>query len=121
MLSWIREHLKTMDCNEITLRKIELACEEALVNIIEHAYKDNAGKLCISLRQPQNTVIELILRDEGPPFNPIEQQLSLNPMATLHERKIGGLGILFMRQYMDEIQYRRENNTNILTLIKYRN
>jgi sigma-B regulation protein RsbU (phosphoserine phosphatase) len=42
----------------------------------------------------------------------------VNTALSLEERSIGGLGIHLVRQIMDQIQYRREDNKNILTLIK---
>ena len=39
--------------------------------------------------------------------------------APIEERKIGGLGVYFIRSIMDEVHYRREQDRNILTLIKY--
>jgi anti-sigma regulatory factor (Ser/Thr protein kinase) len=38
---------------------------------------------------------------------------------TLEERKIGGLGIPFMMEIMDKVEYQRKGDTNELTLIKY--
>lgn len=54
----------------------------------------------------------------GAPFNPLMIETEIDPLAPLEERAIGGLGILFMRQYMDDIRYERRKRTNILTLIK---
>jgi len=36
----------------------------------------------------------------------------------VEDRKIGGLGIHFVRSLMDSVEYRREENKNILTLHK---
>ena len=118
MLAWLRKHLHTLGCDEINIRKIELATEEALVNIIEHAYREKPGDLSIELRHPTASQFELVLKDQGPPFNPLHQQTGFDPLATLEERKIGGLGIFFMRQYMDKIHYTRIGEMNVLTLIK---
>ncbi|MFC2047137.1 ATP-binding protein [Chloroflexota bacterium] len=39
--------------------------------------------------------------------------------APLEKRKVGGLGIYLVRILMDEVNYRRDQDRNILTLIKY--
>ncbi len=117
MIHWVRLQLLSLGLNETNVRKTELASEEALVNIIEHGYQKNEGTIEVELHR-FGTVIEIVLRDYGPAFNPLEREISFNPLAPLEERKIGGLGILFIRQYMDEVRYRRERNANVLTLIK---
>jgi anti-sigma regulatory factor (Ser/Thr protein kinase) len=117
MIRWIRLQLDTLGLDETNIRKTELASEEALVNIIKHGYKKQVGEIEIELRA-FDSQIEILLRDRGPAFNPLEQEISFNPLATLEERNPGGLGILFIRKYMDEVRYQREEGTNVLTLIK---
>ncbi len=118
ILNWIRGHLHSIHCEETTIRKIELASEEALVNIIEHAYKSKKGIIQLRIREVKQGTVELVLRDNGPAFDPLQKATHFNPLATLEERPIGGLGILFIRQYMDEVYYKRDKDTNILVLIK---
>jgi anti-sigma regulatory factor (Ser/Thr protein kinase) len=40
--------------------------------------------------------------------------------APLEQRAIGGLGIHMMRKLMEEVEYRREGERNIVTMIKKR-
>ena len=50
--------------------RIELACDEACTNIIEHAYNDNsAGKIRIQWRLSGNQFI-VTMFDYGEPFDP---------------------------------------------------
>jgi len=37
--------------------------------------------------------------------------------AGIEDRKAGGLGVFLIKKLMDDVQYRRENGRNILTLI----
>ena len=117
MIHWIRLQLYSHGLDETNIRKTELASEEALVNIIKHGYKKQAGTVEIELKAFE-THIEILLRDYGPAFNPLEQEIAFNPLATLEERSLGGLGILFIRKYMDEVRYWRDKNMNVLVLIK---
>ena len=115
MMQWVCAHL--VGCDKTTVRKIELALEEAIVNVIEHGYKNKPGTIAVCFHQ-QGSVAEIVLRDQGPPFNPLEQDVQFDPLAPLEERDLGGLGIFLYTQYMDEVQYKRENNHNVLTLRK---
>ena len=119
MLRWIREQLSVAGLDESSMHKVEIASEEALVNIIRHAYKNKAGSIEIFI-QDGEPFIEITILDHGPPFNPLEKDISFDRSAGIDEREIGGLGILFMRQYMDEVRYRRDGDANILSLIKKR-
>lgn len=115
MLSWIRDQLGP--CEKGTCHKIELASEEAIVNIIRYSYKNRSGTIEIEVKvDPQR--IEIILKDQGPPFNPLERKLPQDLETPLEEREEGGLGIFFIRKCMDEVRYHRHHNTNNLTLIK---
>ncbi len=117
MLHWIRQQLLAAGLDESSIHKVEIASEEALVNIIRHAYKNEMGTIEIHIHEKQPCV-EITIRDHGPPFNPLEKDISFDRTAGIDEREIGGLGILFMREYMDEVRYRREGDANVLSLIK---
>jgi anti-sigma regulatory factor (Ser/Thr protein kinase) len=94
---------------------IELASEEALVNIFHYAYPSKKGDVeivCYPVTDDRFT-IEII--DSGIPFNLLSAG---EPVITsdLHKRKVGGLGIFLIRKVVDNIEYRREKDKNILTL-----
>ena len=96
---------------------INLVIEEAISNIIFYAFKDKVKheiKISISL---ENNRLTIIITDNGIPFNPLEQQ---QPDISLPagERPVGGLGIFLISQIMDEMNYERNKNENILTLNK---
>jgi len=94
--------------------KIELACEEAVVNIISYAFAQHEGGeieiLCV--RSPHR--FEIIIKDSGPPFNPIESTIDPQFGVDMEERTIGGLGIYLIRKLMDESAYQRIGNHNVL-------
>ncbi len=102
--------------NNKRITAIELALEEALVNVFTHAYQERCGLVEVRLghRNEKEFVIEII--DEGVPFDPLSRS---DPDVTLgvEERTIGGLGILLIKKMMDHMEYRREDTMNVLTLI----
>jgi anti-sigma regulatory factor (Ser/Thr protein kinase) len=117
ILQWIRSWLVQYVREEALLRKLELVSEEALVNIISHAYKEEKGTIHVSLVSSPSR-LEIILRDQGPPFNPLEFQAP-HIHRPLEERPEGGLGILFIKHFVDEVHYERTGNANVLTLVKF--
>ncbi len=96
---------------------LNLVLEELVTNIIFYGYDDQNEHQIIIRLSMDNRVITIQLEDDGKEFNPL---LLADPNigGTLEERKIGGLGIFFVRKIMDDMAYRREGNKNILTISK---
>ena len=113
------EALEEMQIDRKVAYKIRLALDELLTNVILYAYDGNPdGEVEIRFEitdEPRRVSITLI--DEGKPFDPLKiDEPSLS--SDINERKIGGLGVFIARKTMDEIEYHRENNQNILTIRK---
>ena len=99
------------------VQEIELAVEEALVNIINYAYPDREDgdvEITCGLDGDGRYVIEI--RDSGIPFD-VGAQSDPDLNASIAERKIGGLGIFLIRKMADEMHYQREGDQNVLTLV----
>jgi serine/threonine-protein kinase RsbW len=96
----------------------ELSVDEACTNVIEHAYAYNTGgQITISCTYTDDK-FTVTIEDNGAPFDPTTiPEPDVN--QGLDERKLGGLGIYFMKKLMDEIKYSRVDNKNMLTLTKY--
>ena len=105
------------------LFQIELACDEACTNIIEHAYGgDEDGEILITWRIEDKT-FTITMKDDGRPFDPDEVPPPVIPANPddLDGLKIGGLGIHFMRKLMDEVRFSRDEvRGNRLVMVKYR-
>lgn len=115
MLGWIQErwtHEPKSFC------KIEVALEEALVNIIQHAYKKNGGKIELTLKIDPKSHIEIGIRDWGSSFNPLLEGPKVDPTASLEERREGGLGIFLISKLLDDVLYEWDGSSNLLILIK---
>ena len=103
-----------------TTMSLNLAMEEAVVNVMDYAYpKGTEGSVSIEARLDDGDITFVII-DSGIPFDPTAKE-DADTTLPLDERNIGGLGIFLTRQIMDEIEYERDNDRNILTLKKYIN
>ena len=58
-----------------------------------------------------------VITDTGIAFDPTTKE-DADTTLSAEERPIGGLGIFLVRQLMDDINYKREGNKNVLTLRK---
>lgn len=98
------------------LPHLELALEEALVNICTYAYRKPPREVTVRLLEDERRFsVELV--DEGIPFDPLEEAPPPDLAAPLEERSAGGLGVLLIRRVTDEVHYRREGDRNILALV----
>lgn len=118
ILDWIRNYLEGTGLSDVEIRRIEIALEEGLVNIFSYAYQGKAGTIAISISHEERGYIEIIFKDKGLPFNPLKHKREVDPLTPIESLEEGGLGILFMQRLMDKVEYRREGDTNILTLRK---
>ncbi|MBA4396009.1 MAG: ATP-binding protein [Syntrophus sp. (in: bacteria)] len=97
------------------IKDIGLALEELLVNIINYAYPGGEGHIEVTCRPDACARLVFEIADSGIPFNMLAFS-DPDTTAEIGERRIGGLGIFFVKQLMDEVHYRREDNRNILTI-----
>lgn len=106
-----------MGIEKIQARKLRLAVEEAVVNVINYAYPvGTEGTVEVRLMSNAQR-IKMMIIDSGVAFDPTSKE-KVDTTLLAEERQIGGLGILLVRELMDSINYEREDGKNILTLIK---
>lgn len=102
---------------------LNLCLDELLTNVISYGQNDNPlhSQIEITLSNSNNQ-ITAVMRDSGRPFNPLENAPTPpDPHSSIEDRPIGGLGVYFIEQYMDKVEYKREKNKNVITLTKYIN
>lgn len=114
MLGHVRSFLNGDQIQKSTLQDIELACEEALVNIIMHGHAERAPIMIECERKAQT--FEVTIRDRGIAFNPTDVEIDPRVDRPLDERKVGGLGLYLMRRLAHEISYMRKDEENILKI-----
>ncbi len=120
MMSLIREGASSMGFTASVLHHIELACEEALVNVIRHGYPAHHGHIIIQCQSSTATNgIEVTISDDGVPFNPLENIKRPPRGEKLETLGLGGYGIYMIVKLMDKVEYHRSGNLNTLVLIKH--
>ena len=106
---------KKQGFSEKKVQEIELATEEALVNVFKYSYPEEAGDVEVVCTLEGNTLMVDII-DSGIPFD-VTSVPDPDISADISDRKIGGLGIFFIKKLMDDVRYQRENDRNVLRLI----
>lgn len=117
MLDFVAERSSQFGLNPQKIFQLQLGLDEAITNVIEHAYEGLEDELTIRCHCQQDAVV-VEIQDRGKPFDPT-QAPPPDISSDLQERPIGGLGVHFMRKMMDEITYRYDPALgNILRMVK---
>jgi anti-sigma regulatory factor (Ser/Thr protein kinase) len=106
-------------------RSVTRAVDEAITNIMRHSYQNELGrpievevhrvdKVAGAAGHGHEAGFEVLLIDRGPAVDPSKMQ-----GRPLDEIKPGGLGLHFIRQSMDVVEFKRGRGTNLLRLVKY--
>jgi len=103
-------------------RSITRAVDEALTNIVRHSYRNRLDQpIAMYFRRAQRghdgevqQGLEILLCDRGPAVDP--SKLQVQP---LEELRPGGLGLHFIHEAMDTVEFTRKGPTNRLRLVKY--
>ena len=105
---------------EDLLFQIKLVLEEIGTNIVKYGY-DEEGQhhFQVTLTSETNTLTMEIV-DNGKPYDPFSEAPEPDLDSPVPERPIGGLGVYLVQKLMDEATYRREDDKNVVTLIKRR-
>lgn len=114
---FVKSVLQRIGISDKEAKQLQLAVEEAAVNIIDYAYPAGVeGTLNLKIAY-DGQLLRFVITDQGIPFDPTKQ-LKADTTLSAEDRPIGGLGILLIRKMMDTINYERAEHKNVLTLIK---
>lgn len=92
---------------------LSVVVEEIVLNIVDYSQSDY---LDVEIIRDEKS-LTLRFHDGGVPFNPLEREFP-DFSIPMEERKIGGLGIFMVIQYMDDVAYEHTGGENLLTVRK---
>ena len=95
----------------------KLVVDELCANIIQYGYKGREPGLLSLAFDVEGDEARLIIRDDGTHFSP-DQAKSPDLEADWNERQMGGLGIYFVKELMDNVSYNRMDGVNKFVLEK---
>ena len=106
---------KLEDCPVKIQNQIGIAVDEIFSNIARYAYLPGTGDATVRIAVNDDITIEF--EDSGVAYDPLSRE---DPDVSLpaEERELGGLGIFMVKNIMDSVEYRREEDKNILTIRK---
>jgi len=116
---FIREHCAAVPgVDEETVYDLQLAVDEACTNIISHGYAGlNPGSIILDLEIDPDKMV-LTLTDFGHSFEPGSASVP-DVDAPIEARELGGFGLFFIQQSVDEMEYQVTEDGNKMTFTKY--
>lgn len=106
---------RSIGFSDKSMFEMNLALDELFTNIISYGFHDHQEhiiKISITVEGDQ---LQMRIEDDGVPFNPLEAETP-DIQCGIEECQIGGLGIHLIKKLMDDIQYQRVADKNILVL-----
>ncbi|RLC57987.1 MAG: ATP-binding protein [Candidatus Cloacimonadota bacterium] len=97
--------------------QLNLIFEEIITNIVSYGYNDKSSHDIMVELDLKDDLLTCVISDDGISFDPlIVEKPKLD--EGVEERKIGGLGIHFVKSMINDISYKRNNGKNILKFTK---
>ena len=112
---FINEVARQYGCGEYDIFALELACDEAAANVFNHAFEGKRGRLDFEIWRDEESVT-VRFRYGGKAFDP-EDVPEPELDVPIEARRVGGLGLYFMRQLMNEVVFEFSDAAgNVLTM-----
>ena len=108
-----RQFLENNRVDEHTVEGVELIIEEAVTNTLRHGFGATvAAEHQVELElQIEPHEVRLLIVDDAGPFDPMDADALLLP-ETLDEARVGGLGLLMIRNTASSMAYERRDGFN---------
>ena len=97
--------------------QINLILEELYTNAVNYGLIDVLRPLVTIDFLMNDSQIEIIYRDNGIQYNPLEK-LAPDLTLSIEERAIGGLGIFFVKSMTDFTEYHYDGKLNQIKMLK---
>ena len=120
-LARVAEFMESV-CDELQLdmhksMKIQVAIEEMVTNVIFYAYPEGTSADITLTAESDGQEVTFVLSDSGKPFDPTAKEDADLDVAIM-DREQGGMGILIVKNIMNEVSYQRIDGENRLTMKK---
>jgi anti-sigma regulatory factor (Ser/Thr protein kinase) len=120
LIDWVERCCGEADIGSDLSFRLALALDEAVTNVIGHAFAGQAPphRIAVELDVTATSVVATVV-DSGRAFDPSAAPAP-DISLPLEQRDPGGLGVLLIRRMVDRVEYSRTGGENRLRLEKSR-
>ena len=111
-------HGKTRGWPPKWIMNLNISLDELITNIVSYGYGDTEEHEIHVTLTDRNGSLVTVLEDDSTAFDPFTSAPEPDLDASVEERRIGGLGVYFVKTLMDEAVYERLGNRNRITLVQ---
>lgn len=104
-LHYIVNCAKVFDFSKTEIAEIQLAAEEALVNVINNALNNDPAEKYTIICQQLPTRMEIVIHDKGLPFS-ADETPDFNPEIPDNQENAEGLSMYLLKHSVDEVHFR---------------
>ena len=97
---------------------VNLCLEELITNTIQHGLHGAPDRPIHVRLSRSDEWLEIILKDDAPPFDPFVQAPAPSLDASVEAREVGGLGVHMVKTMMDEVRAFYDGSGNLIVLLK---
>ena len=97
---------------------LNISLDELITNMVSYGYQDSDEHEIRVTLADRNGSLVTVLEDDGMEFDPFTEAPEPDLDASVAERRIGGLGVYFVKTLMDEAIYERLGDRNRITLVQ---
>jgi anti-sigma regulatory factor (Ser/Thr protein kinase) len=112
---WLSAQGASLGLDAKTLAAMRLCLEEALANVVTHAYADHDGHAITLILTAAAHEITLCIEDDGLPFDPTSAPEPANNDG-IENATIGGRGLTLIRNYAHRLGYTRQDGANCFVM-----
>lgn len=120
-LAQVREfvavHARVHGFAEKDVEEIRLSVDEAMTNVIKHAYGYDASQLIYVSVGSDDRTFWVAIQDTGHAFD-ISAYTAPNVPERIKSRQKGGVGVYLIKKLMDKVEYSTKNQQNEIRMIK---
>ena len=114
----IETHGEACDWPAKWILNINLSLDELITNIVSYGYRDaDEHEIRVTLTEQDRSIV-VVVEDDAAAFDPFTSAPAPDLEAGVEERRIGGLGVYFVKTLMDEVAYERVDGVNRITLVQ---
>lgn len=95
-----------------------LCLDELVTNVISYGFEDEDRHEIVVRLDLEGRQLTAQVIDGGLAFDPFAEAAEADTESDVDDRAIGGLGVHFVKTFMDTYDYRRDGERNIVTLGK---
>ena len=107
----------TTDCTQRNSKEINLILEELFTNVLKYGFDDDKEHDINLSLSCDESVLLIRIEDDGKPFD-FTATATPDTKCPIEKRYVGGLGIHFIKHFIDDFKYYRKKGKNIVVLRK---